>query len=285
MVTIKSKNSIASFTLEGAELRSLKINGKEYIFPGDDRFWDRSSPILFPICSRLKDDEYIYEGKAYKMYCHGYARFEKFEVLEKSENSVTFIHSSNEQTRKSYPFDYDLKITYTLIDKKLEVVFDVFNKGKDAMYFSIGGHEGYLFEDGICDLDIIFPKKVTLDAWQTDGPVLNKKTVRVLENEDVIHLNYDLIRKEALIFKDIDFETLTISNRKTGQQIKVDFEGFKYLLIWSKPDAPYVSAETWCGITDSFDTDKNIKTKEGINSLPAGEHFIRTHSFEIVKEK
>lgn len=285
MVTIKSKNSIASFSLEGAELRSLKINDKEYIFPGDDKFWDRSSPILFPICSRLMDDEYVFEGKTYKMYCHGYGRFQIFDVYEQTENSVTFIHSSNEETRKSYPFDYDLKITYTLNDKKLEIRYDVLNKGKDTMYFSIGSHEGYLFEDGICDLDVIFPKKMTLDAWEIEGTVLSYRTKRILDNQNVLHLNYDYIRKEALIFKDVDFNTLTFSNRKTGQQIKVDFDGFKYLLIWSKPDAPFVSAEAWCGITDSVDSDKILKTKEGIQTLESGKHFVRTHSFEIVKEK
>ena len=115
--------------------------------------------------------------------------------------------------------------------------------------------------------------------------MLNKKTRRILENEDVIHLNYDYVRYEALIFKGIDFNTLTIYNRKTGQKIKIDFDDFRYMLIWSKPDAPYVSAELWCGITDSYDTDKILKTKEGIQTLESGKHFVRNHSFEIQCEK
>ncbi len=286
MVTIKSKDSVASFSLEGAELKSLKIKGKEYIFQGDERFWTKSAPLLFPICSNLKDGEYILDGKTYQLGQHGYARFTYFEVESQSENSVTFIHSSNDQTRAQYPFEYDLRVSYTLTDKKLEVKYDVFNKDDKTMYFSIGSHEGYLFEDGVCDLDIVFPEKKTLYASVLEGRILsdNGKEL-IVDNSDTLSLNYSYFSVDAIIFENVDFDTILIRNRKTGQEIKVDFPEFPNLLIWSKPDAPYVCAELWCGITDRASTDKNLKTKVAIEKLVPGKNFVRTHSFEIVKEK
>ena len=38
----------------GAELQSIKDDeGKEYLWQGDDRYWGRRSPILFPIVCGL----------------------------------------------------------------------------------------------------------------------------------------------------------------------------------------------------------------------------------------
>ena len=55
------KVKIKSF---GAELNSLlKIDEDlEYIWQGNKEFWNRHSPILFPIVGRLKEDSYFYKN-------------------------------------------------------------------------------------------------------------------------------------------------------------------------------------------------------------------------------
>ena len=67
MIIISNEFLTAYFSEKGAELKSLKCNKKEYIWNGDPAFWRESSPVLFPICSGLKDDEYIFQGKTYLM--------------------------------------------------------------------------------------------------------------------------------------------------------------------------------------------------------------------------
>ena len=67
MVTISNELLTATFSKMGAELKSLKCGDREYIWNGDPKFWTGSSPVLFPICSGLKDDEFIYNGKTYNM--------------------------------------------------------------------------------------------------------------------------------------------------------------------------------------------------------------------------
>ena len=59
MITIKNEYLTASFSEIGAELKSLTLDGKEYIWNGNADFWAMSSPLLFPICGGLKKDKYV----------------------------------------------------------------------------------------------------------------------------------------------------------------------------------------------------------------------------------
>ena len=47
---------------EGAELTSIKKDGIEKLHDGKE-FWNRQSPILFPIVGKLKDNKSIIDDK------------------------------------------------------------------------------------------------------------------------------------------------------------------------------------------------------------------------------
>ena len=90
MITISNEFLTATFSELGAELKSLKCEGKEYIWHDDPAFWSGSAPVLFPICSGLKDDEFIFEGKTYSIPKHGFANGETFVVDEIKTDRVVF---------------------------------------------------------------------------------------------------------------------------------------------------------------------------------------------------
>ncbi len=284
MVTIKNEYLTAKFNKIGAELKSLSYNGDEYIWQGDERFWKNSAPILFPICSCLKGDTYFYNGKNYKMQKHGYVSGEQFSVVDLCDSKVTFLHKSNNETFKIFPFEYELFVIYELIGKKLNITYKVNNLTDGDMYFSIGAHEGFVCEGGIQNYDILFPKKLTLNAIKLNGFVdyLGNETQTVLKNDDCLHLEYKYFDIDALIFKNIDFNEVILKNRKNGKMIKSKFNGFPYLLFWSKKEAPLICIEPWCGITDNVNTNQDIAVKEGIEHLEKGETFQRTRTIEIL---
>ena len=282
MITIKNDYLTAKINEVGAELKSLVCNDIQYIWTGDERFWAGSAPLLFPICSGLKDDEYYLDGKKYTLQKHGYARFCKFEVENQVEDSVTFLLCSNEESLRQFPFRYELRVTYTLENKTLKVKYDVKNLSDDTMYFSIGAHEGYYCPEGIEEYDVILPEAETLDSTVLDGNVLGNNKVRIIENSDRIALKYDYFAVDALVFKDMKARSAVLKNRNNGKAVKVTFEGCDYFLLWTKPDAPYICLEPWCGISDNKDTDKNFKTKEGIRQIAAGGNFVNEHSIEVL---
>ena len=284
MITIKNEFLTAKFNTVGAELKSLSYNDQEYIWQGDPKFWNNSAPILFPICSCLKGDTYYYKNKAYKMQKHGYVSSKTFEVVEISENKVTFLHKSDDETFKVFPFEYELFVIYELVDKKLNITYKVNNLTDGDMYFSIGAHEGFICEGGVEDYEILFPKNVTLKAMELENFVdaLSDDTVTILENDNCLSLDYKYFSIDALIFKNIDFSEVVLKNRKNGKMIKSSFEGFPYLLFWTKKDAPLLCIEPWCGITDNINSNQDITVKEGIEHLEKGETFTRIRTIEII---
>jgi len=282
MVTITNGILTAKFSKLGAELKSLVCNRIEYIWPGDEKYWAGSAPILFPICSGLVNDTYYLDGKAYQMQKHGFARFCEFAVEEIKEDFVTFRLDSDAESKKCYPFDYVLRITYTLKGKTLQVRYEVENLSVDTMYFSIGSHEGYYCPEGIEEYDVILPAPETLDSGVLEGPVLGKKKIRVLENSDTLALQYDYFAVDALVFQDMQARSVTLRHRNSDKSVRVSFPDREYFLLWTKTGAPYICLEPWCGISDSVDSNQNFKTKAGIRKIAPNGKFVSTHWIEIL---
>ncbi|MBQ8741272.1 MAG: aldose 1-epimerase family protein [Clostridia bacterium] len=282
MITISNEFLTATFSKIGAELKSLKCEGIEHIWYSDPAYWTGSSPVLFPICSGLKDDEFIYEGKTYSMPKHGFARRVEFEVESVGDGTATFLLSSANCPKDNYPFEYEFRIIYTLSGKKLNVEYNIRNLTDGDMYFSVGAHEAYLCPEGIENYEIVFEKTENLDAYQLVGPLLSDDTKSYGQNTDTLQLDNSLFENDCLIFKNLNSRSVILHNKLTNQKIKVDFDGFNYLLVWTVPGAPFICIEPWCGITDNVNTNKNLPEKEGIEKIEKGGFFYRIHSFEIV---
>ncbi|MEO2768174.1 hypothetical protein ABHA96_06715 [Ligilactobacillus ruminis] len=106
----------------GAELSEiiLKKTGANYLWSGDAKYWGRHAPVLFPTVGKLKNDEYFIDGKRYSMHQHGFARDMDFEVEEKQRTRAVFVLKSDSETKKAYPFEFVLKIAYTLFENTIE---------------------------------------------------------------------------------------------------------------------------------------------------------------------
>ena len=81
---MKLDNSIISIEISnhGAELKSAVKDSFEYMWCADEKYWARTSPVLFPIVGSLKDKSYKLDGKVYQMNQHGFARDCEFEDVE-----------------------------------------------------------------------------------------------------------------------------------------------------------------------------------------------------------
>ena len=124
MITIQNEFLTASFNTMGAELKSLVMAGKEYIWPGHPDIWKSSCPILFPVCGGMKEDKYTYKGVEYPMTRHGFVRTREFAVESHREDQVVFLNTADAETKKMYPFDYELRVQYTLEGKSLHIQYN-----------------------------------------------------------------------------------------------------------------------------------------------------------------
>lgn len=276
---VKLKNDILYVEIAelGAEIKKITANGEDRLWNGDPKFWSGTAPVLFPICGGLPDDKFTYNGKEYTLVKHGFARLMEFSVEKQTELSATFLLKSNEETLKMYPWEFVFRVTYALRGGSIKIFYDVKNVSNDDMYVSMGAHEAYACPEGIEDYDVIFERNETLNSCGLDGNLIAHETVPIIKDTNILPLYNKYFEIDALIFKDLKSRSATLRNRKTGKSVTLDFNGFDYLLIWTKPGAGFVCLEPWAGIPPMSDAGNDISEKEGINKVESGKNFNLTH--------
>ena len=279
------KAKIKSF---GAELNSLQKCAEEleYIWQGDSKYWNRHSPILFPIVGRLKNDSYTYQNQKYNMTQHGFARDKEFELIKKEDDFIEFRLKSDGKTLEIYPFSFELYLSYKLEKNSLIVSYKVINKSDDKMLFSIGAHPAFNWtlkedekkEDYFLEFENI---KETKRYFLNDkGLVYKQEDLKITDNKIV--LNEELFKNDALVFNDSNIKILTLKNSNNKNFVKLEFKNFPYLGIWSKPSgAPFVCIEPWFGVADEDSSNQNFEDKKGLISLEKNEIFSCFYSIEV----
>lgn len=273
----------------GAEICSLKSikSGKEFIWEGKPEVWAGQAPILFPIVGALKEGVYKYEGKEYSLPQHGFMRFNKnVELLEKKENSLTFLLKSDKESLKVYPFDFKFITTYELKGNSVHIKHEVFNSSNKEIYFSLGEHPGFkcpLNDHEIySDYYLEFETNENSKSWKVeDGGLIGTATFDVFNGGNIINLYPDIFEKDALVFKDLKSRKISLKSRKSKQVVTVRYDGYPFMGIWAIPNAPYVCIEPWIGIADSVNFDQEIVNKEAIIKLAAKDRFKAMFSIEI----
>ena len=284
--TLESNNVKIIVADRGAELRSYKVNGEEFIWDRNPEFWAASSPVLFPFVGSIKNGEYNYKGKKYEILTkHGFARTEVFDFVEETENSLKFRFSSNDETLKKYPFEFDLFLTYIIKGDILEIQYDVINKNNFNMYFSLGTHPAFSLNVNkdieLQDYYLEFEQKETASKYKisSNGLILNEK-ISCLNNNDKLEITENIFDDDAIILNELKSKKVTIKNNKTRKELSVEYKGFPYIAFWSKPKAPYVCIETWYGIPDFEDANGKLEEKKGILKLEKNNKF---HAKLIIK--
>ncbi|MBQ6122289.1 MAG: hypothetical protein IJI59_11190 [Clostridia bacterium] len=131
----------------GAELTAVydKARQAERLWNADPAVWNRHAPILFPFVGKVMDGKYRIGDREYAMKTqHGFARDLPFACVGQTDASVTHVLTADDWTRERYPYEFRLTVTHALEENRLRVAWTVENRGDGRMYFSIGGHPGYM---------------------------------------------------------------------------------------------------------------------------------------------
>lgn len=288
--TIKNERLSVTIAAHGAELSSIydKANDRELVWQADPAFWNRHAPVLFPNVGKYYGGHFTYNGTDYPMGQHGFARDTEFEQAASGENFVTYRLCADEESKKVYPFDFVLEITHRLNGNRLTVEWNVKNTDNKEMYFTIGGHPAFnvnvLPDTDFEDYSLVFKEGteklsyVLLDA--ESGTAIGDKVYELELTDSKYALKKDMFDKDALVFDggQIEWAALVLPDDKP--YIALESKGFPNFGIWSKPGAPYVCLEPWCGRCDNKGFEGEISEKPGIIALKAGETFKK--SYDII---
>ena len=280
MTELSNKIINISINEIGAEIRKLTVNDKDRFWCGDGNIWGGVAPVLFPICSLLKNDEYTYNGKSYTLEKHGFARKMQFNLINKTNNMAEFSLKSNEETLKKYPWEFELIIRYEIIDNKLNVTYKVKNNSKNEMYFSIGSHEAYSCDGNIENYDILFPFNEDFIHQDVDKNGRTGITDVIAKNTNQLSIYRKYFEKDALVFMNLKSKQATLKNRKTDEKTTVIFPDNDYLLIWTTNNnggGDYICIEPWSGIPAHENSSSDITKKEGVIALTPNDEYINKH--------
>lgn len=280
--TIENNMLKVTISTKGAEIVSVKgiHTGHEYMWQADPKVWGRHAPVLFPIVGRLKNDEYTYNGKSYHLGQHGFARDQEFEVEKHTKESITFLLKDNEETRKVYPFKFEFRVNYNLLNNLLEENFSVKNTDDKELIFGVGGHPGFNVpvDEEVGKEDYYFataPSKARVQI-PLKGSYLDWDNRSLASTDSLITLSDDLFKNDALIFElrghDNKFSLKTDKNRF---HINVWTRDAPFVGVWSQypKTANYVCIEPWWGIADRQDANGKLEDKYGMNHLEPGKEF------------
>lgn len=275
----------------GAELCEIydKENDRQVLWNADPAHWKRHAPVLFPNVGRYYGDHCLINGQLYQCGQHGFARDMEFLCTEKTDESVTHLLTSTDDTEKIYPFRFELYITHRLCKKDITVSWRVLNKDTATMYFTIGGHPAFrvpVLADTVRDqyfLTFSGQKELTyclLDL--STGTALPDQTRTLSLENGVCRINTHMFDNDALIFDNGQITKAGITFPDGSPYVELTCQGFPSFGIWSSSaEAPFVCLEPWMGRCDNSGFEGEVREKPGINGVEAGKTFRKSYTISV----
>ncbi|MFP5105303.1 aldose epimerase [Neobacillus sp. C211] len=250
----QSSNSWIKVSPErGGIIMGFGVQGEEILYLDKDTFHNSKAnirggiPILFPICGQLTDGMYALNGKTYPMKNHGVARINFWEVIETGTDgkaSITLRLRSNEEIKRSYPFDFELNFNYVLKGNKLTIYQEYYNKSKFNMPLYAGFHPYFkALEKNI--------------AYETDATMyLDYNDMKILNYDGKLDLSHMV---ESAVFLDGKKNNIAFSLPGLQRRIIMEYgEEFKYIVLWSMKGKDFICVEPWMAKPDEMNKKREL---------------------------
>lgn len=283
---ISCGNARAMVNSMGGELTSFNLDNIEYIWTGDAQFWASHSPVLFPTVGTLKNRETEINGIKYQMKKHGFARKCEFTLIEHKKDSVIFSLKASDETKETYPFNFELIVTHTVNEDGFKTEYKVINIDNEEIIFGIGGHTGFNcplypntnFNDYYIEFDKVEdgPFYYT-KAEDCDGVIHKEDRINSLEGKKELKLDYSLFDRDVVVLDKLKSKNIKLLNSKNSNGIEFIMNGFSSLGLWTPPlkNAPFICLEPWTVLPDFSDHNGIFKNKPNIKKLaPLGEFSV-----------
>ena len=259
----------------GAQLSTLRDRaGRDLLWGGDASFWAGRAPLLFPIVGALAGGHYRLGSATYPLPRHGFARVNRFEVVDASSGTATLRLKADETTLQVYPFRFELDVCFALDGPTVSVTTSVRNLGDREMPASVGYHPGFRWP-----LPFGRERSSHFIEFEVDepDPVRRLNTAGLLTPErhptPISHrrltLADGLFRDDVIIFDQIRSRHV-IYGADNGPRIRVSYPDAPYLGIWTKPHAPFICIEPWHGVADPEGFTGDFTAKPGVFTVSAG---------------
>lgn len=246
--TISNKQLKVTIRGMGAEIVSVIAGGKERVWQNPTGEWAGHGPVLFPVCGHCGVQV---DGVSYPLPAHGFSKKTEYSLLEKGDDFVTLFISSNEETKKVYPYNFTFYVTYRLCENTVTVEFKMSNPDEKPLYFACGGHESFAIDSDVDGYQIEFEKEEKFLHWRNgEGGYLTGET-QDLGSGKIFALPADFfVGGTTLVLKDTASKRIRFMQRDGKPLADITFEGFANLLLWRADRGRFICIEPWTNLPD-----------------------------------
>lgn len=262
----------------GAELVSVRFAGKERVWQNENGSWAGHAPVLFPVCGHFG---VTVGGIRYPIRAHGFAKRSEFELNGAGGDYLSFRLASSPETKRVYPYDFELTVRYTLRGNELITEYEVKNSGKTPLYFACGGHPSFALGGSVEGYAVEFSEeerflnRVHNDDGYLTGEVQDLGTGKTLSLKEEYFAN-----EYTLIFADTRSKFVALKSPRGETVATLAFGGFSNLLLWEPQGAEMICIEPWTNLPDLAGAeDSEFSKKAGVTEVAVGKRA--TFAFTI----
>lgn len=279
------KNDILELSADtfGAELHSLRLGGKEYLWQCGDA-WKRYAPILFPFICSPKDRCYTARGKQYRMKAnHGFARDMEFAFTSQTDSSLSFTLTENAESLAQYPYKFALDVKYTISGSCVTAENTVTNTGDDDMYFYLGAHPAFNcpLDDGTSFDDYY----AEFDENEHITQQIGGKQVILVENGRTLAITRSLFDNDSIPIEYPNSKAISLKSKKSAHYVRLEYPDSDCITVWSPTaddNAAFVCLEPWTSVPTFYDDDfEAIEDKPHAIKLHAGETYTYHYNIKL----
>ena len=116
--------------------------------------------------------------------------------------------------------------------------------------------------------------------YLVDGLIGTEYAKNIIANKRVIPLNANSFINDAIIMKGLKSNKISLKNAEKTV-LTMDFTGFPYLAVWTKPKAPFICIEPWMTTADNVNGSGVFRQKTDILLLPPKQEYECKYTVEF----
>jgi galactose mutarotase-like enzyme len=207
-------------------------------------------PILFPICGNLPNNQYQIDGNTYLLKQHGFARDLPWQVVSQEIDaaaSLTLELTSNDETRRRYPFDFRLAFTFKLHGHILDLHQRFTNASDQPMPFATGLHPYFYVDD---KSQLAFEIPATEYRNHLTGGV------------ESFGGKFDFTQDEIdLAFQGLTAQAATVTDLHLRRRLTLSWSSeYQKLVFWTVKGKDYYCLEPWTAPRNALNSGEDLLT-------------------------
>ena len=254
---------------KGATVISFRQSGREYLYRDDTNLNSPERPrcgipFLFPIFGRLKDGEYLWEGKTYAMAIHGFGHTSIWQVAEYREDFLSLVLEHSPETLAQYPFRFRVTLDFSLEAGILTIAQTYENRDHKPMPYNYGFHPYFLTKKPE-NIRVETAAKTYFD-FAVGGRAFGTGSVTLAVPQGA--------PEAGAAFMGVTGPTV-LHNEAEGRKLTMDFDpSFHTHVLWTQSEKKFLCVEPVNGSADGLNTGNYMtlapgETKKAFLSLRA----------------